>query len=152
MYPRWFVELIRGEVLPRLHEIFDRYRKLGESKGFYSPRAPTVFVVFDSANLLGRHLGYLDWLKVLAGKLHERGYNVVPIALHYDILYMLPEELLKALEPLIEEEHTVCIMWAVNHSMMRYYGPDSRLVRLFERLNVPVIGLDSNHMGMTKLQ
>ncbi|WP_456454658.1 cobaltochelatase subunit CobN [Methanopyrus sp.] len=150
VYPRWFVELIRGEVLPRLHEIFDRYRKLGESKGFYSPRAPTVFVVFDSANLLGRHLGYLDWLKVLAGKLHERGYNVVPIALHYDILYILPEELLKALEPLIEEEHTVCIMWAVNHSMMRY--SDSRLVRLFERLNVPVIGLDSNHMGMTKLQ
>ncbi|AAM02618.1 cobaltochelatase subunit CobN [Methanopyrus kandleri] len=152
VYPRWFVELIRGEVLPRLREIFDRYRRLGESRGFYTPGAPTVFIVFDSSNLLGRYLGYLDWLRVLAEKLHERGYNVVPIALHYDALYMLPEDFLGALEPLVKEEHTVCIMWAVNHSMMRYYGPDSRLVRLFERLNVPVIGLDSNHMGMTRLQ
>ncbi|WP_456483319.1 cobaltochelatase subunit CobN [Methanopyrus kandleri] len=152
VYPRWFVELIRGEVLPRLREIFDRYRSLGESSGSYTPGAPTVFVVFDSVNLMGRHLGYLDWLRVLTEKLRDRGFNVVPIALHYDILYMLPEDFLKALEPLVEEERTVCIMWAVNHTMMRYYGPDSRIVRLFERLNVPVIALDCNHMGLTELQ
>ncbi|WP_456481538.1 cobaltochelatase subunit CobN [Methanopyrus sp.] len=152
VYPRWFVEMIRGEVLPKLREMFDRHRRLGESKGFYAPGAPTVFVVFDSVNLLGRHLGYLDWLKVLVRKLHERGYNVVPIALHYDILYMLPEDFLRTLKSLVEEERTVCIMWAVNHSMMRYYGPDSKIVRMFERLGVPVIGLDSNHMGMTELQ
>ncbi|WP_457615234.1 cobaltochelatase subunit CobN [Methanopyrus sp.] len=152
VYPRWFVELIRGEILPRLREIFDRYRRLGESKGFYTPGAPTVFVIFDSVNLLGRHLGYLDWLRVLTEKLRDKGLNVVPIALHYDILYMLPDDFLKALEPLVKGERTVCIMWAVNHSMMRYYGPDSRIVRLFERLGVPVIGLDSNHMGMTRLQ
>ncbi|MEO2241356.1 MAG: hypothetical protein ABGY09_04710, partial [Euryarchaeota archaeon] len=99
IYPRWFVEFVRNEVLPRLREMFDRYRALGRSKGFYTPGAPTVFVVFDSVNVLGRHLGYLDWLKVLTRKLRERGYNVVPIALHYDILYTLAHDFLKAFKP-----------------------------------------------------
>ncbi|MEO2241357.1 MAG: cobaltochelatase subunit CobN, partial [Euryarchaeota archaeon] len=54
--------------------------------------------------------------------------------------------------PLVEEERTVCILWAVNHCMMQYYPPDSKIVKLFERLNVPVIGLDCNHMGLTELQ